>query len=184
MDPRFVAHHIGRIVTDDAIFLEDSLSNSPIARRYHTCGRPHSFFSMGSSGGGWGPGAAVGAKFAEPDRDVILASGDGFYTFGIPTVALWTAQRYGKPYLSVVFENSRYSTGTNAVDHFYPDGYAAAAGYPGGRFSPAPDFAAEAKACGAHGERVTDPAELERALERGLSAVRDGQPAVVSAVVT
>lgn len=184
MDPRWVAYQLGRVVDDEAIFLEDTLSNSPTTRRYNRSSRPHSFFAMGSSGGGWGPGAAVGAKLADPGRDVILAAGDGFYTFGIPTIALWTAQRYDAPYLTVVYENRRYSTGTNAVDLFYPDGYAAAAGYPGGRFDPAPDFAAEAKACGAHGERVTDGARLEGALQEALEAVRGGQPAVVSAVIT
>ncbi|MCW2958716.1 MAG: thiamine pyrophosphate protein TPP-binding protein, partial [Solirubrobacterales bacterium] len=84
---------------------------------------PH--FSQASSGGEWGTGAALGAKFADPGRDVILASGDGFYTFGTPTVALWTARRYQRPDLSVVYENGRCSTGTTAVDLFYPDGQAA-----------------------------------------------------------
>jgi thiamine pyrophosphate-dependent acetolactate synthase large subunit-like protein len=79
---------------------------------------------------------------------------------------------------------SRYSTGTTAADLFCPDRQAAGADYPGGRFSPAPDFAAEARACGAHGERVTDPAELEGALQRAMDTLHDGRPAVVSAVIT
>jgi acetolactate synthase-1/2/3 large subunit len=181
IDPRWLSYHLGRIVDKEAIFLDEALSNAPFVRRYVDTDRPGSFFAQGGSGGGWGSGAAMGAKLAEPDRDVILASGDGFYTFGLPTIALWTAVSQGLPYLAVVYVNARYTTGTSQVVDFYgDDGYAAAAGFPGGRFDPPPDFAAEARAAGAHGESVEDPADVEGALTRALAATRDGQPAVVA----
>jgi acetolactate synthase-1/2/3 large subunit len=180
IDPRWVACHIGRLVDDEAILLDESLSSSRLLREYYGGGRPNAFFAQGGSAGGWGSGAALGAKLAEPGRDVILASGDGFYAFGVPSAALWTAVQLGAPYLAVVFVNASYSTGTTQVDEYYPDSYAAAAGYPGGRFNPPPDFAAEARSVGAHGESVSDPADVEPALQRGLAATRAGQPAVVA----
>lgn len=181
IDPRWLSYQLGRIVDNEAIFLEEALSNAPSVRRYVATDRPGSYFAQVGSGGGWGSGAAIGAKLAAPERDVILASGDGFYTFGLPTIALWTAIQYKLPYLAVVYVNARYSTGTTQVEKFYgPNAYAAASGFAGGRFDPPPDFAAEARATGAHGETVDEPEEVEGALSRALAATRDGQPAVVA----
>ena len=46
------------------------------------------FFAAPPSGGlGWGLGAALGAKLASPDRDVICCVGDGAYIFGSPTAS-------------------------------------------------------------------------------------------------
>jgi acetolactate synthase-1/2/3 large subunit len=181
IDPRWLAYQLGRITDQEAILLDESLSNASMLRRYHHGDRPASFFAQGGSGGGWGSGAAIGAKLAEPDRDVILAAGDGFYGFGNPTQAIWTAIRYHTPYLAVVFVNASFSTGKNQVIDFYgEESYSKASGFEGGVFDPPPDFAAEARAAGAHGEYVDDPHVLEEALARGLDASRNGQPAVVA----
>ena len=61
-----------------------------------------------------------------------------------------------------------------------PGGFAAQDGFRGGYFDPPIDFAKEAEAAGAHGETVSDPADLEAALARGLRQVREGRPALVS----
>ena len=47
-------------------------------------------------------------------------------------------------------------------------------------FSTPKTFAQEAKAAGAYGENVRDPAEIAPALHRGLSKIRNGVPAVIS----
>jgi acetolactate synthase-1/2/3 large subunit len=46
-----------------------------------------------------------------------------------------------------------------------------------------PDFAAVARACGCHGERVENPGDVEGAIARALEANRAGRPALVDAVV-
>ena len=94
--------------------------------------------------------------------------------------SLWSAAQYNAPYLTIVYQNRSYSTGTLRVARSYPDGYAAKAGYHGGYFDPPIDFAKEAEAAGAYGENVTDPAEVAPALQRGLASVRDGTSAVIS----
>ena len=183
IDPRLVASELGRLLDDDAILLDESVSSAPLIRAYNCSSRPGSWFAQSGSGGGWGSGAALGAKLAEPGRDVVLVSGDGFYGFGVPAAALWSARQEGAPYLAVVLVNRRYSTGTVAADALYPGGYTARAGYPGGVFDPPPDFAAEARAAGAFGERVEDPSEVGPALRRGLDATREGRAAVVAVEV-
>jgi len=100
--------------------------------------------------------------------------------FGTPGPALWAAAHHKKPFMSIVYVNRSYSTGTLAVADKYPDSFAEKAGYPGGYFDPPIDFAKEAEACGAYGENVRDPAEVGPALKRGLQQIRSGKPAVIA----
>ena len=147
---------------------------------YLRLSRPGSYFHNPGSGGGYAPGAALGAKLAAPERDVIALSGDGFYMYGSPTAALWSAARYDAPFLTVVFQNRSYTTATVAVAKTYPDGFAAKAGFEDGYLEPAMDFAKEAESAGAYGENVTDPAEIGAALRRGLAQTRSGKSAVIA----
>ena len=56
-----------------------------------------------------------------------------------------------------------------------------AVGHAVGQADPPIDFAKEAEAAGAYGENVTDSAQVEGALRRGLKAIREeGRPAVIS----
>jgi acetolactate synthase-1/2/3 large subunit len=82
----------------------------------------------------------------------------------------------------VVYQNRSYSTGTLRINSVYgKDSYTAKADYDGGYFDPPIDFAKEAEAAGAYGENVTDSAQVEGALRRGLNAIREeGRPAVIS----
>ena len=95
---------------------------------------------------------------------MIAVSGDGFYMFGTPAPALWSAAHHGAPFLQIVYTNRSYTTGTERiVNNYGADSYAARDGFRGGWFDPPIDFAKEAEAAGAHGETVRDPAELEAA---------------------
>lgn len=180
IDPLWVTQSIADLVDDNTIVLDDTLPANRV-REFMPCNRPGSYFANPGSSGGWGPGAALGAKLAAPERDVIVATGDGFYMFGTPAPALWAAARHGAPFLVVVYTNRSYTTGTARVASTYgPESYAARAGFEGGYFDPPIDFAKEAEAAGAHGENVRDPAALGPALARGLAEVRAGRPAVVS----
>src|SRR6185436_10082469 len=96
-----------------------------------------------------------GAKIAAPDQDVVLASGDGYFMFGTPLPALWCANHYKAPYLSVIFVNKSYSTGTTTLRNTYPEGVAVSTGnYEGGLFDPPPNFAKLAEAANGYGETV------------------------------
>ncbi|MFT3865146.1 MAG: thiamine pyrophosphate-binding protein [Solirubrobacterales bacterium] len=180
IDPRLVGLELARILDPEAILLDDALTNSRVVTRYCRMDRPGSYYSPFGTGGGWGAGAALGAKLAEPGRDVILASGDGFYAYGVPSAALWSARHYGAPFLSVIFVNRRYSTGVEQLRPYYPESHTSAQNFEGATFDPPPDFAAEGAAAGALGITVEAAEELRPALERGVAATRDGQSAVVA----
>lgn len=180
IDPRWLSYQIGQAIDDNCIVMNDTLGSNTFSS-YLPCDRPGSFFSATGSSGGWAPGAALGAKMAAPDRDIVAVSGDGFYMFGTPAPALWAAARYGAPFLMIVYTNRSYTTGTlGVVRSFGPDSYASKSGFDGGYIDPPIDFAKEAEAAGAYGENVDDPAEVGPALKRGLEKVRNGQAAVIS----
>ena len=142
---------------------------------------PGTYLKSGTSTGGWGSGAAFGAKIAAPDKEVVLISGDGFYMFGEPMPALWSARQHKAPFLSIVVVNASYSTGTTGVNEIYPKGYAKTQGkYPGGLFDPPPNFAKLAESVDCYGEYVHETADVGPAMQRGMKQVRDGIPAVIA----
>jgi acetolactate synthase-1/2/3 large subunit len=182
--PRWVAYQLGKVLEPDTILLDDALSSAPLVQTYRARTQPSTYFKSGGSSGGWGSGAAFGAKLARPQSDVILATGDGYFMFGTPMAALWAAAHHGAPFMSVVFVNRSYSTGTRGLIGTYPDGSAANAGnYDGGLFDPPPDFAKMAEAANSYGETVTEPEEVGPALRRGLEHVRNGTPAVLAVML-
>jgi acetolactate synthase-1/2/3 large subunit len=179
--PIWVSYQVSKLLDENSLVLDETLTGGPRTATFLAPNRPGSYFANPGSSGGWSAGAALGAKLAAPDRDVIALAGDGFHQFGTPAPALWAAAHHGAPYMVVVYTNRSYSTGTSqVVSLFGKDSYAARLEFEGGYFDPPIDFAKEAEAAGAYGESVRDPAEVMPALQRGLRATREGRPAVVS----
>jgi acetolactate synthase-1/2/3 large subunit len=178
INPRWLSYQLAQTLDENSLVIDDTTHDRLFP--YLKVARPGSYFHNPGSAGGWAPGAALGAKLAAPDRDVIAVTGDGFYMYGAPTAALWSAVRHNAPFMTVVYQNRSYTTGTVAVANAYPDGYAAKSGFDGGYLEPAMDFAKEAEAAGAYGENVRDPQDVAPALERGLAQTRSGRPAVIS----
>jgi acetolactate synthase-1/2/3 large subunit len=179
IDRRWLSYVIGQTLDDRCIVFDDTIVLNQV-HDYLRCSEPGSYFYNPGSSGGWAPGAAFGAKLAAPDRDVVAITGDGFYMFGAPVHSLWSAAHYNAPYMTIIYQNRSYTTGTLRVARNYPNGFAARANYPGGYFEPPIDFALEAQAAGAYGENVVDPDQVEPALRRGLERIRSGQCAVIS----
>jgi acetolactate synthase-1/2/3 large subunit len=176
---RFVAHQLGKLLEPDAIVLNDASGASRDVAHFAKRHLPGTYFRSGSSAGGFASGAAVGVKLARPDRDVIVPSGDGFYAYGVPEAALAAAAYHNAPYLSVVFNNGSYRTGTSVLKETYPDGVAVRTGnYEGGVFR-TPDYARVAESVGGYGETVEETTAVGPALKRGLDATRQGAPAVI-----
>jgi len=181
LHPRVIGYELGKILEPDTILVDDALSNGVYVSAYARRDQPGTHFKSGGSSGGWGTGAAFGAALASPGRDVVFAAGDGFFMFDNPVAAIWAASYHKAPYLSVVFVNRSYSTGTNTVRNSYPEGMITEKGvYNGGVFDPPPDYAKIAEAGNGYGETVREPEEVGPALRRGLDAVHKGSPAVIA----
>ena len=136
---------------------------------------PGRYFGNPSAGGlGWGMGAALGAKLASPDKEVICAIGDGAYMFGNPTATHYVSEAMKLPILFVIANNARWAAVHRSTLSTYPKGYAAGREKPPfATLEPSPRFEHVVKASGGHGERVTEPKDLMPALERALRVVRE-----------
>jgi acetolactate synthase I/II/III large subunit len=117
---------------------------------------------------GAGPGQAIGAKLARPNRQVCLLLGDG--AFGFSGMEFDTLARHGLPVVGVMGNNGIWALEKHPMEFLY--GYSLAAELtPGTRYDEA------VAALGCHGELVTEPAELRPALERAFAC---GKPALVN----
>lgn len=133
-----------------------------------------------AGGLGTGLGQALGAKLADRGRDVYCCVGDGSFMFGNPTPALLVARTLKLAITVIVANNGMWYAVEQSTADIFPEGAAVAAGdMPLTRFGESPDYAAIARACGAHGERVEDPAKLEPALRRARERNRAGQAALI-----
>ena len=146
---------------------------------------PGTYFTASGSSLGWGLGAALGAKLAAPDRTVVLLVGDGAFIYGCPTAALWASTFYNAPHLTIIFNNGEY----RALRGLWPllyggESYSEKTGeWVGVEFTPCPDYALIAQACGAYGQRVEEPSELRLAIRKALDKVHGGQTAVLDVII-
>lgn len=174
--PRYLSYQIGETLGPEVTILHELVDSSLFNRSI-----PGTLLGTGGSSIGWSAPAAIGVKVAAPDRTVVAAVGDGSWMFGNPQVTVWASQFHKAPVLFLVHNNRGYRTGTEAVLQMHPEGYAAREkDLTGGWFDPCPNYAGEAAASGAYGEKVTEPDQVAPALRRGLEAVqKDGVPAVL-----
>jgi thiamine pyrophosphate-dependent acetolactate synthase large subunit-like protein len=122
---------------------------------------------------GWATGVALGAKLAQPNRQVVAVTGDGAFMF---QNALWSLARYDAPIMVVVYNNRAYNM--NRAFTWMRGGAQAELKkdlltYLG---DPDVDFALYAKAHGVDGETVIDPSDIAPAVKRGIRSMKDGKP--------
>jgi acetolactate synthase-1/2/3 large subunit len=130
----------------------------------------HRFWSYGgyrtqlaptSGAMGYGLPAAVAAKLECPDRAVVCFAGDGCFLMTAQELA--TAVAHQLKILIVVVTHNAYGTIRMHQERDFP-------GRVSGTALCNPDFAAYARAFGAHGESVAAMADFEPALQRCLQA--------------
>lgn len=175
---------LNAVLDPDAVVMEEVTTNDMLVREHLLRERPDTIHAISAAGLGWALGAAMGAKLADPTRDVVALCGDGSYVFSSPVAALWAARSAGAPFLTVVFNNQGYRAAKFPVVTLFPDGASVRHDdFTGTVISDPPDYAAVARACGAHGERVKEPDRMVDALTEGLKAVRSGRCAVIDVIL-
>ena len=170
VNPAWATRLIYRLCGADATYVNEYPFHGP----HLPATRPGSLFSGPSAGGlGWGLGAALGMKLAEPDRLVVVGIGDGNYFFNNPSVAHFVGQAYDLPLLVVVFNNRRWNAVRMATMALYPDGEAVRLNeaMPLTHLTPSPAFEKMVEASGGLGLRVEKPEDLEPALRQAIATV-------------
>ena len=112
---------------------------------------------------GSGPGYAIAAKLARPDRQVCLLLGDG--AFGFAGLEFDTMVRHGLPVVGVMGNNGIWALEKHPMEFLY--GYSVAA-----ELQPELRYDKVVETLGGHGELVTKP---ERAEAGARARVRLGQ---------
>ncbi|HEY0318493.1 MAG TPA: acetolactate synthase [Solirubrobacterales bacterium] len=174
-DPRSPLHpvrvykELGEVLDRDAIVVGDGGDFVSYAGRFIDTYQPGCWMDPGPFGClGAGPGQAIGAKLAHPDRQVCLLLGDG--AFGFAGMEFDTMARHGLGVVGVMGNNGIWALEHHPMKFLY--GYSVAAELrPGTRY----DQLVESLGC--DGVLVREPDELKPALER---AFESGRPTLVN----
>jgi acetolactate synthase I/II/III large subunit len=123
--------------------------------------RPRSLLTSGGLGTmGYGLPAGIGAKFAAPDRKVIVVSGDGSIQMNIQE--LGTAVQYGVDIKVVILNNRFLGMVRQWQERFYDERYSYSA-------MSVPDFVKLADAYGAKGFRVDKAKDLAKTMKEAFA---------------
>ncbi len=169
----FIVDQIYKITKGDAIICTDVGQHQMWAAQYYKFTKPHTFITSGGLGTmGYGLGAAIGAKFGNPDKTVINIAGDGCFRMNMNEIA--TATRSGVPVIEVVLNNHVLGMVYQWQTLFYQKHYSNTI------LNDQVDFVKVAEAMGADGYRVTKPEEFAPALKK---AIESGRPAVLDCII-
>jgi acetolactate synthase-1/2/3 large subunit len=170
---------LDKALPPEAVVLEESVTNRAAVIRQVSRDPGHRF-GTGSPALGWGVAGALGVKLARPDSPVISIVGDGAFNFGVPTAAIWSAQKAGAPFIALILNNRAYRASKLPVQRLFPKGVAdAESDFPETDLSPAADYVLLARAYGGDGRVVERPEDLPAALDACLEVQAAGRCAVL-----
>jgi acetolactate synthase-1/2/3 large subunit len=169
LHPMRVYAELGAVLDRNAVVIGDGGDYVSYAGRVIDSYQPGCWLDPGPFGClGTGPGYAIAAKLAHPDRQVVMLLGDG--AFGFAGLEFDTLARHGINVVGVMGNNGIWGLEKHPMEFLY--GYSVAA-----ELRPGTRYDQVVQTLGGHGELVERPADLRPALERAFSA---GRPALVN----
>jgi acetolactate synthase I/II/III large subunit len=169
LHPVRVYKELGEVLDRDAIVVGDGGDFVSYAGRFVETYEPGCWMDPGPFGClGAGPGQAIGAKVAHPDRQVCLLLGDG--AFGFAGMEFDTMSRHGLGVVGVMGNNGIWALEHHPMKFLY--GYSVAA-----ELRPETRYDELVESLGCDGILVREPGELKPALERAFAS---GRPTLVN----
>jgi acetolactate synthase-1/2/3 large subunit len=169
--PARLIAEVDRFADADAIIVGDGGDFVSFAGRLIEREKPGLWIDPGPFGClGSGPGYAMAAKLARPDRQVILLSGDG--AFGFSAMEFDTMVRHRIPVVCVVGNNGIWALEKHPMQSMLGVSIAADLGQ-------RTRYDKVVEALGGYGELVERPQDIRPALERAL---KSGLPACVNVI--
>lgn len=158
----------------DAIIIDDAIRSSRPLLKHYKFNQPGTYYRSPAGYLGWGLPAALGAKLALPQRQVIAYVGDG--GFIMSNQALWTAARYQIPVTIIVCNNRQYRAVRDGAIRF--KGKAVEKNHFIGSSidNPTPDLAQLAESFGVAGYTIKNPSQIKTVLKKAL---KSGKPSVL-----
>jgi len=164
--PERLCREISNALPPDAILVSDTGHSGIWTGAYIDLRHDDQMYLRCAGSLGWGLPAAIGAKCAQPNRPVLLFTGDGGFWYHLQE--LDTARRYGINVVAVINNNHSLNQEKGGNERLL-----------GGRRSdqsdsfwlfPETDFARVAESFGCIGIAVTRPGDLPDALARAFAA--------------
>lgn len=171
MSPARMMYELSKSVPNNAIIVDDSVSNRGAVRHYFTGESRDDIRGVRGQSIGGGIGATIGTQCAFPNRPVFGVIGDGSAMMTIQ--GLWTAANDDVPCVFVICNNGMYRVlkvnfniyQTEVLNETEPAGenllYS--------NFDTPFDISEIARGMGLNSERITDPKEIAPAVRRALT---------------
>ena len=181
--PQYLLDELHRLTKGDAIISTGVGQHQMWAMQWYWCNKPRNFLTSGGLGTmGFGFPAAMGAKFAFPDRTVVCIEGDGSFQMTASELATSTIEK--TPSLVIVLNNFFLGMVRQWQELFYGERYSSSClttegGLLAKKDEPnyledayVPNFVKLAEAHGALGIRVIKKGQVTSALEQALKEVK------------
>jgi acetolactate synthase-1/2/3 large subunit len=169
LHPMRLYAELGAVLDRDAIVIGDGGDFVSYAGRVIDSYQPGCWLDPGPFGClGTGPGYALAAKLAHPERQVVLMVGDG--AFGFSGMEFDTLARHSVNVVAVMGNNGIWALEKHPMEFLY--GYSVAA-----ELRPETRYDQVVEALGGYGELVERAQDVQPALERAFAS---GKPALVN----
>jgi acetolactate synthase-1/2/3 large subunit len=157
-----VIHKLNKLTEGKAVVVTDVGQHQMITSRYYKCKLPNHFISSGGLGTmGFGLPAAIGAKVAMPNKQVIAVLGDGGFQMTIQELGTIMQSNIA---VKILILNNNFLGMVRQWQHLFFDR----------RYSftemKNPDFIAIAKGYGIQGKKVTERNALQNAISEMLNS--------------
>lgn len=173
VDPRDLATTLHKIVGEDAIIVTDVGQHQMIMAQYYQFSRPRSFISSCGLGTmGFGMGAAIGTKVANPNRPVVLVTGDGSFHMNMNEMAAAVSENI--PIVVLIFNNTVLGMVRQWQTLFYDHRYSNTS------IDRKTDYVKLADAFGAKGFRIHNRYEIENVMKE---AIKSKVPCIVDCMI-
>ena len=159
--PQQVIETLHKLTNGDAYVASDVGQHQMFAALYYPFNKPRRWINSGGLGTmGFGVPAGMGVKFAMPEEEVVVVTGDGSIQMNIQELS--TAMQYDIPVKIINLNNRFLGMVKQWQDIIYQGRHS------NSYMSSVPDFAAIAEAYGHVGIRIETPDQLEAGLQKAL----------------
>ncbi|MCI9722916.1 acetolactate synthase 3 large subunit [Vibrio parahaemolyticus] len=159
--PQQVIETLHKLTNGDAYVASDVGQHQMFAALYYPFNKPRRWINSGGLGTmGFGLPAGMGVKFAMPEEEVVVVTGDGSIQMNIQELS--TAMQYDIPVKTINLNNRFLGMVKQWQDIIYQGRHS------NSYMSSVPDFAAIAEAYGHVGIRIETPDQLEEGLQKAL----------------
>ena len=158
----YVIDTLSNLTKGEAIIVSDVGQHQMWVAQFYKFKYPRTHITSGGLGTmGFGFPAAIGAKFACPDKQVICVCGDGSFQMNMQELATAVENQMD---LKIILMNNRHHGMVRQWQTMFFDG-----NYSASYFKVLPDFVKLAESFGARGLRAQRPEDVESTLREGLS---------------